>query len=282
MKDENIAISFGICIGPDYNSEWLDNLITSIIRQNIPEYEILLVCNKESPSVLINVANQKRLIDWTWLHPQKIRVLETSGWLPQKKNLIAREAKYDFLCIVHDYYLFDEWWYDGVKEVVATKQHYDEKWDLLGTFVERIEDGERGPDWVVNPFHMKKFLEQPENSDIFNELKQLYPTENHPMYVVGLSPYEKRLTKIQYVSGGYIMCRKEVLKNVPFDENMRPGEAEDIEWFGRVQKQNYILAFNSFSHVYTQKPNKWKVFQLLPHHVDRLKEYIDRGFFDGN
>lgn len=278
--DENVAVSFGICVGPEYKSDWLINLIISIIDQNIPEYEIILVSNKPNVNELLDIINQKILIDRTWMQPNVIRVVESEGWLPQKKNLLAKIAKYDILCIVHDYYLFDENWYDGIKEAIATKRHYNDNWDLLNVFVQRLEDGERGPDWVVNPFYMKRFLDDPKNSDIEQELRQLYPTENHPMYVVGLSPHETRLKSIQYVSGGYIMCRKDVLSNVKFNEDLMPGQAEDIEWFERVKEAGYILSFNPFSHVYTQKPNKWKVFQLLPHHVERLKKYIDFGGFN--
>lgn len=278
--NRDVAISFGICVGPNFNDEWLTNLINSIIDQKIPEYEILLVCNKPKTNELVDVANQKRLIDWTWTHPNIIRVLESDGWLPHKKNLIAKESKHAILCIVHDYYLFDEHWYEGVKECIETKEHYNEPWDVLSTFVIRSEDGQRGPDWVVNPHLMKKFLEQPENSDVEDELRQLFPTENHPMYVVGLNPHEKRLTPIQYVSGGYIMCRKAVLEKVPLNEEMVPGQPEDIEWFTRVQKEGFVLAFNAFSCVYTQKPNKWRVFQLPSHHIERLKLALDNGFFN--
>lgn len=277
---DHVPITFGICVGPDYNEQWLSNLIESIVSQDIPEYEIILACNKPKSNDLVDITSQKRLIGWTWSHPKKINVVEADGWLPHKKNLIAKSAKYDILCIVHDYYVLDEDWYEGVREAIATKAHYDEHWDLLSAFVKRAEDGERGPDWVVNPFRMKKFLDDSENKDIETELRQLFPTENHPMYVVGLNPHEKRLTKIQYVSGGYIMCRKAVFDKVQLNESMVPGQPEDIEWFTRVQQEGFVLAFNPFSCVYTQKPNKWKVFQLLPQHVERLKNAIDKGFFN--
>lgn len=273
MENKDVSISFGICVGPDYNEEWLQNLVGSIVNQNIPNYEIILVCSNQNGCV-------EKLTDRTWAQSNTIKILESDGWLPHKKNLIAKTAKYDILCIVHDYYLFDEEWYDGLKECIETKQHYQERWDILSAFVLRGEDGLRGPDWVVNPFHMKNFLEAPENRDIEVELRQLYPTENHPMYVVGLNPHEKRLTAIQYVSGGYIMCRKAVLEKVPLNEEMVPGQPEDIEWFARVQKEGFVLAFNAFSCVYTQKPNKWKVFQLPSHHVEKLNAYVDRGFFN--
>lgn len=265
MKDApDLPISFGICVGPNFNPEWLDACVESIRKQNVPEYEIILIFNKG------NIPHN----DPDWTH---VKYVECDGWLPQKKNLFSWYALYDNLVIVHDYYLFDDDWYDGVREFNAS---VDGKWDIINNFVLRGEDGERGPDWVINPHYMKKFLDNPDNSDILEELSRLYPTENHPMYVVGLSPHEKRLTPLQYVSGGFIMCRKFVLIYNQFDESMKPGESEDLEWFERIKKsRNYAHVFNSFSIVYTQKPNKWRVFQLPSHHVERLKIAMDKGFF---
>lgn len=265
IEAPDLPISFAVCVGPDYNPEWLDALIQSIKAQKVPEYEILLVFNKGTKKYDADLSDN-------------IQYLETDGWIPQKKNLISWMAQYENLVIVHDYYLFDDDWYDGVKEFNAS---VDGKWQVVNNFVLRGEDGERGPDWVINPNYMKKFLDNPENSDILSELKSLYPTENHPMYVVGLSPHEKRLTPLQYVSGGFIMCKKFVLIYNQFDENMKPGESEDLEWFERIKKsRDYAHVFNPFSIVYTQKPNKWRVFQLPSHHIERLKTVMDKGFFE--
>jgi hypothetical protein len=261
----DLPISFGICVGPNFNSDWLDACVESIKAQNVPEYEIILIFNKgEIPHN-----------DPDWSH---VKYIECDGWLPQKKNLFALYAKHENLCIVHDYYRFDDDWYDGVKEYNASINGH---WDVLSTFVLREEDGERGPDWVINPFYMKKFLDDPENFDVFDELQRMYPTENHPMYVVGLNPHEKRLTSLQYVSGGYIMCKRELLRTVKFDETLKVGQPEDIEWFERVKKsgEGYRLRFNPFSIVYTMKPNKWKVFPLPAHHVERLNLAMTQGYF---
>lgn len=260
----DLPITFGICVGPDFNSEWLDACVESIKAQNVPEYEILLVFN---PGVIPH--NEP--------DDTRIRYLECTGWLPEKKNLLGWEAKYGTLVIVHDYYLFDDDWYDGVKEYNASIGANN--WDIMSNFVLRLEDHERGPDWVINPQYMKKFLDNPENSDILSELKSLYPTENHPMYVVGLSPHEKRLTPLQYVSGGFIMCKSNVIVMVPLNQEMKPGESEDLEWFERVKRRGFKLTFNAFSIVYTQKPNKWRVFQLPAHHVERLRGAMNQGFF---
>jgi glycosyltransferase involved in cell wall biosynthesis len=269
-------ISFGICVGPNPNIDWLAKCVDSIRTQGIPKYEIIIVSNEfvdleshlkiaeENPDNSIRMAVRK---DW---------------WLPKKKNYIASIAKNDILCIVHDYYLFDDLWYDGVRECIETNRHYNKPWDILSAYVLRLEDEERGPDWVINPFYLKRYLDDPKNQDMLEELRRLYPLENHPMYVVGLGPFEERLLPLQYISGGYIMCKKQVLLEVPFDETMVVGQPEDVEWSERVMKHpnNFSLRFNPFSIVYTQKPNKWKVYPLLEGHIKRLREAIDNGFFN--
>ena len=264
----DLPISFGICVGPNWNDEWLTACIKSIEDQNIPEYEIILSFDKFNADYRMMKYFRNDMV-----------IHQLGEWLPKKKNTIAEIAKYDTLVIVHDYYLFDDDWYDGVKEYNASIGYNN--WDLMNNFVLRLEDSERGPDWVINPQYMKKFLDNPANSDILSELKNLYPTENHPMYVVGLSPHEKNLTPLQYVSGGFIMCKRKVLLSVPFNEDMKPGESEDLEWFERVKKSTdkFKLTFNTFSIVYTQKPNKWRVFQLPMHHVERLRGAMNQGFF---
>lgn len=264
----DLPITFGICVGPNWNDTWLTDCIASIQEQNIPEYQIVLLFDEHT--------NDARM---TKYFRDDMVIHQFGEWLPEKKNELARIAKYENLVIVHDYYRFDLDWYDGVREYNAS---VNGAWDVLSTFVLREEDGERGPDWVVNPFYMKKFLDDPENFDVYDELCRMYPTENHPMYVVGLSPHEKRLTPLQYVSGGYIMCKRDLLQTVKFDEALKVGQPEDIEWFERVKKHEnkYRLHFNPFSIVYTQKPNKWKVFQLPAHHVERLNIAMTQGYFN--
>ena len=116
IEAQDIPISFGICVGPEYNSEWLDALVESIKAQNVPEYEIILIFNKgERPH------NDPEDV--------YVKYIECDGWLPQKKNLFSWFAQYENLVIVHDYYLFDDDWYDGVKEFNAA---VDGKWHMMG------------------------------------------------------------------------------------------------------------------------------------------------------
>ena len=269
-KPLDLPITFGICVGPGYNEEWLQNCIESIRAQHVPEYEIILM-GTDKP------------FDEKFAAPDVIRVhsLDYSWWLPAKKNRIAQRAKYENLCIVHDYYVFDEHWYEGIQEYVTSAEKYNKHWDLISCFVQRLEDGERGPDWVINPFYMKRFLDQPENQDIFRDIQTRFPDENHPMYVVGLNPFEERFVDLQYNSGGYIMCKRELLREIPFDETLQPGTAEDVEWYERVKaSKKFRLRFNPFSIVYTQKPNKWKVYGFPPEYYPRLEEALKAGVFE--
>ena len=120
--------TFGIITKGDRN-EWMEEMITAIRAQKIPEYEII-VCGtyfdrKEQDFKYIPFVDR-----------------DDKGWITKKKNLIAKEAKYENLCILHDRIVLDKGWFNGVKK-------YGNAFDLLCNKQTLRGEGIRAGDWLT-------------------------------------------------------------------------------------------------------------------------------------
>lgn len=119
--------SFGI-VTSGTRKDWLDNIIASIRRQKIPEYEII-ICGtyfdrKEDDCRYIPF-NQR----------------DDRGWITKKKNIIGLSATFNNLCILHDRMFLDDHWHAGMKqwgncfEVLAVPQLFVETQGRFGDWV---------------------------------------------------------------------------------------------------------------------------------------------------
>lgn len=119
--------SFGI-ITNGVRGDWIENIIQSIRKQNIPDYEII-ICG----TYYDRKENDCRYIPFNQRDDKR--------WITKKKNIIAREANYQNLCIVHDRIYFDDKWYKGIKkwgdcfEMLAVPQLYEKTNDRFGDWV---------------------------------------------------------------------------------------------------------------------------------------------------
>lgn len=98
-----MKFTFGICSSkmdwpgaPGYNDR-LKMIISSIEKESIPEYEIIVVGN-----VPIN-GNKIRYIPFYEERKPRAR----------KKNIIAREASFENVVFMHDYVILEKGWYEG-------------------------------------------------------------------------------------------------------------------------------------------------------------------------
>lgn len=255
-----MKISFGIVYGPECNIDHLKNLVYSIQDQqweSDDEYEIIL-CGGILTN--LNLSNYEKCFHLFF--PENAK----TGWITKKKNLIVKEAKFENIVLLHDYYLLDDFWFKGFK-------YFDElntEWKVIVNAIINVE-GNRHSDWLINQKYMDILLIKcPELSD---ELMKIAPNENGPRWVCGL-PYTENLSKIQYISGGMIVAKKEVLKNIPLNEELTWGQAEDIEWSERLSTK-YGLTFNPYSSCSLQKPGKWHVYEMADNVVNKLKEIYD-------
>lgn len=128
--------SFGI-ITNGTREAWLENMIRSIRQQKIPHYEII-VCGRYF---------DRKEPDFRYIPFNK---RDDKGWITKKKNIIARVAKFQNLCIMHDRIFLGEKWYKGMKK-------WGNCFEVLAVPQLSIETKERFGDWVCNKdFDAKK------------------------------------------------------------------------------------------------------------------------------
>ena len=232
MKD--IAFTFGIItLCEDTCGDYLKQSIESIIKLNIPEYEIIVVGNgdklKNDPFL---ISNSIKVIDFDFTIKK--------DWITKKKNLITQNAKYENIIYQHDYIYYNSDWYVGFKE-------FGEDFKVCMTKIINT-DGSRFRDWVVFPFHHAG------NNRLSREVEKLWKyagIENNESMI----PYtENRLNKYQYFSGSYWVAKKSIMTEIPLDENLSWGQGEDVDFSQRFTAK-YKFSMNELSSVNLLK---WK------------------------
>ncbi len=93
--------TFGIVTAGN-NEQAINTIINSIEKQNIPNYEILVVgkCNITRNNVTLVPFNENI----------------KQGWITRKKNIITNFAQYENIVYLHDYVQFEDGWYLGQLE----------------------------------------------------------------------------------------------------------------------------------------------------------------------
>ena len=126
----DIQWTFGIITVYEDKERLLD-IIDSIRRMNIPEYEILFVGGGDSSDI---EGNDIRKIDFD--------ESEKPLWITRKKNILVQNAKYDNVVVMHDYNKFDVNWYTSFKE-------FGTDWDICSC-PQFLITGMRNPmDWSL-------------------------------------------------------------------------------------------------------------------------------------
>lgn len=135
----------------------------------------------------------------------------TDGWTPVKKNLVAKLAEFETLVLLHDYFVFAPDWYERWTAFNAYTP-----WEI-GANPQVLIDGSRhATDWVIWD----------------------HPTL--PRYH-SLDYDDGTQTQYQYVSGGFFLVKRDFLRANPFNEDMKPGSAEDVEWSLRVRRLGRLV-----------------------------------------
>lgn len=232
-----MKITFGVSAGQMTENQWI-NLVTSIEKQRIPDYEIIMVGPEQRKW---GFENSIRYIEFD-------EHLNGKAWITKKKNLITENAAYENVVYMHDYFILDDNWYKGWRE-------YGPHFEIAMNCVLIQEQGTiyRHSDWVIDPF----------------ELWKIYPAFKNIFWDVSL-PYDiKSLTPIQYISGGYWMAKRYFMEDNPLDETLAWGDAEDIEWSGRI-RQKTTFKFNPSSISWIAKSGKWKPGIIPPEYLNKL------------
>jgi hypothetical protein len=207
-----MKFTFGI-ITSGNSDDTLNQVIDSIEKQNIPEYQILIVGNS-------NVSRNN-----TFIIPFNENVKQ--AWITRKKNLITINSRYDNIVYSHDYVVFEDDWYQGFLQ-------FGEDFKIcMNKFVN--PDYSRFRDWVIWP-HNGNFMD-----DIVLPNREC------------LIPYDMtHLSKYQYISGTYWVAKKQVMEECPLDDSLCWGQGEDVEW-SKKSRIRYGFSMNPYSTVRSLK-----------------------------
>lgn len=213
VKEDSIdRWSFGIITNGKKN-EQVENLIDSIISQNIPYYEIIICGNfkyenvDKFPIVAIDDVKIK----------EEIRAPITI-----KKNKIVKAANYQNMMILHDRYLLPSDWFEKMK-------NYGNYFDLL-TMANIGPKGGRVIDWL-------EFRGKP--SELLNRI-------NYNLDY-------KKWSDNWYSQGGLLIIKKHLYEQNKLDERLFWGELEDLQfsqignlkgWFYYFDINNKIFTFS--------------------------------------
>ena len=218
--------TFGIIT--DGNGDRNINLmIDSIEKQEMSKdiYEILIVGNSK-----INRKNTK-IIQFN----ENIK----RAWITKKKNIITENARHENVVYMHDYITLCDGWYNGFLKFGN---------DFLACMNKIISpDGSRFRDWTLFPF--------PHYGYVQNRILECG--------VRCLIPYHMNLSRYQYFSGSYFVCKKYIMEKIKLNEELCWGEGEDVEWSSRfVHENNYTFSMNQNSSVKLLK-NKDRSFNEI-------------------
>lgn len=191
LKNDSVnKWSFGIVSNGEKN-KWVLELIKSIEKQNIPDYEIL-ICG---PSPYNNKIPH---------HNNFVHILEDvitediRAPICHKKNAIIKAARYNNLCIMHDRYLLPTNWFENFKK-------YGNYFDVL-CLKNLTDKGERfGVDWMKFYYPL---------TDRFKINRTLAYNEWHEEAII---------------PGGIILIKKNLIESFMLDERLHWDELEDMQ-----------------------------------------------------
>lgn len=193
--------TFGIVTKGERN-EWVEEIIQSIHKQKIPHYEII-VCgtyfNREEKN-------------FTYI-PFKER--DDRGWITKKKNLMARIAKYENLCLLHDRIVLDKNWFSGVKKYGNCFEFLCNKQILKG-------EGIKAGDWLT---YGSSVLDVP--------------------YSISRLDYQD-WDEYVYMGGQLSILKRFIWQRCPWNEARYWGE-EDVELSFRARDFGFLIRFNEHS-----------------------------------
>ncbi len=209
--------SFCIPVGPG-DATLLNAVVKRILSYNLPEMEVIL-CGQ--PGENFAYFDKVRIIGLDLPPPPPINI-------SAKKNLLAREAKYENLCILHDRVILPENFMEAVRKfgdnypVMAFQSLYFD--DTKGFVPRRYSDLNR----VLKTPNREIYGLAKDGSrrhtafakSVFNELERTGFAFSSPLR------YE---ADKYYVTGSMYLVKKPVWNLCPQDENLYWTEFEDVE-----------------------------------------------------
>ena len=187
-------------------------MILSIEKLKIPNYEIIIVCNKNNCTEYENISENIIIIPFD----ESIK----PNWITRKKNIICQKARYENIVLLHDYIELCEDWYIGFLK-------FGNDFDIC---VSKIlnKNGLRFRDYIIFP-----------TDNGFNN-RTLLPY-NYPSSI--------KLSKILYISGAYYIIKKHIALQYPLDERLVWAKGEDLYLCKQLVNNNIIMKCNQYSTV---------------------------------
>ena len=231
-----MQFTFGIITNNNISS--VNLIIDSIEKQNISEYEIIIVGIQN-----INRKNTKCILFNETIYP---------GWITKKKNIITQHALYENIVYMHDYIILDDNWYNGFLK-------YGNDFDIIVNKINN-SDGTRFRDWILNsnflngqsfkvitntPIKDCPYIWVNDKENIINNIN--IPKNNQTIFLNYDNDGEKWQNYI-YISGSYFICKKHVMDEYPLNEILLHCHGEDVEWCQRVRNK-FKFKFNKYSSV---------------------------------
>lgn len=197
---------------------YLEQIINSIKNQNNltkDKFEIILIgpdnhsMKKVKSSVDVNIVFDESIV---------------TGWITMKKNIGVQHAKYENVCIMHDYVGLCENWYNGYLT-------FGDNWDVCLNPV-RTTTGSRYWDWI-----------------------SIDTSSNRKCFAKFISYEDLTQTKTyMYVGGTYWCAKRQFMTENSLDINMVHNGGEDVEWSMRCKdKWDYKLNLFSVSRLMKDK-----------------------------
>lgn len=215
--------TFGI-ITDGSNHDRVVDIVRSIRHQDgIGEHEIVIVGGDDNR--FLAMQNQQLLY---LAFDESVK----EGWITRKKNLVAQVAAYPNLCIMHDYVALNPGWVSGFDD-------FGGDWLSCMTPIQN-QDGSRFRDWCV--IYNDAWMNPPIDDQL--------PPENPPGRLLDYSVTTGH-ERWQYFSGAYFCVKRDVMLEVPLDEDRVWGGGEDVQW-SRLLYQRYgrgVFSLNQESSV---------------------------------
>ena len=242
-----MEFTFGI-ITDGTNDIFINEMIESIQKNNIPNYEIIIVGNTQ-----INISDKIKIFYFDEnIKPQ---------WITKKKNIVAENALYENIVLLHDYIKLNSDWYEGF---LIFGNNFD--W-CVNKIINK--NGTRFRDYTLFP-----------NKIYTNYLKIDYSPVDIVSYFNNncLLPYDFKnnikINKYMYISGSYYIIKKAIALKYPLNEDLSAGMAEDLLLTQQLHNNNIIIKCNRFSSV-TFLKYKEPVFFEHEMSYSKLQNLID-------
>lgn len=199
-------------------------IIESIIKNNIPNYEIIIVGNA---NIQINDNDKIKIFKFN----ENIK----PGWITRKKNIISLNAKYYNIVMLHDYVMLNDDWYQGFL-------NYGNDFDWCITKIFNNNE-KRFRDYTLFPYKVDYLnIDYSPGDDIDN-----YFNDNC------LLPYDFvntiKTNRYMYISGSYYVIKKKIATKFLLNEELLHCQGEDVEYSKRLHENGIIIKCNMFSSV---------------------------------